>query len=306
MGERLKTTKKKIFKEGSRTYYNSSRFFSEDIRKDVTTLYSFVRVADNLVDSIPQKTNDFLKFRRETEECLKGKECENEIIRDMVDLSRRKNFNSDWIMAFLDSMEMDLHHKKYQTIDETIDYMYGSAEVIGLMMSRILDLPYQALFNARMLGRTMQFINFIRDVSEDLSLGRQYLPQEDLHKFGLETLEYSETVQKKKQFISLMRYEIERFRKWNELGQEGFAFIDQKNLIPVKVATDMYLWTAKKIYKNPFVVYSKKIKPSKMRIILNAFISSRTHHPCKIISKENFGNTLMESEFENARKELNL
>ncbi len=304
MEKRSKVSKLKIFKKGSKTYYNSARFFKDDVKKDVITLYSFVRVADNLVDSVPQKINEFLEFRNETERALRSGNSENTIINDMVELSLRRGFKSDWIMSFLKSMEMDLYFRKYTKIEETVEYMYGSAEVIGLMMSRIMELPYQALFHARMLGRTMQFINFIRDIAEDISLGRQYIPQEDLERFGLNSLDYDETSAKKENFKALMRFEIERFREWNRFGEEGFAYIDSKNLLPVKVATDMYLWTAKKISKDPFVVYRKKVKPSKIRILADVLRIRVNSNRCVRDIKGMNGKQMIETEFERAREEI--
>lgn len=304
MEERLKISKLKIFKKGSKTYYNSARFFKDDVKKDVITLYSFVRVADNLVDSIPQKVSEFVEFRNETERALKSGKSKDPIINDMVELSLRRGFNRDWIMSFLKSMEMDLYFRKYTRIEETVEYMYGSAEVIGLMMSKIMDLPYQALFHARMLGRTMQFINFIRDISEDISLGRQYIPHEDLERFGLKSLDYEETSANREKFKALMRFEIERFREWNKFGEEGFTYIDRKNLLPVKVATDMYKWTAWKISRNPFVVYRKKVKPSKARILADVVKIRLNSSRCVRDIKGMNGKQMIEIEFEKAREEI--
>ena len=69
-----------IFKKGSTTYYNSTRLFPKAIRKDVTTLYSFVRVADNFVDSVPQDVKGFVNFRNAYNRALEGGIIDNPII----------------------------------------------------------------------------------------------------------------------------------------------------------------------------------------------------------------------------------
>ena len=98
---------------------------------------------------------------------LLGKCTSDIIINSFFELLHRKSFQSSWVDAFFKSMEMDLIKKRYETIEETLSYIYGSAEVIGLMMAKILDLDPQSYPFARYLGRAMQYINFIRDIDED-------------------------------------------------------------------------------------------------------------------------------------------
>ena len=170
-------THKQIFRNGSRTYYVSSRFFPKKVREDVFILYGFVRVADNYVDCIPQDADGFYSFRRAYETALTTGELSGDYIIDsFIDLQRRKNFDEAWTQAFLDSMQHDVVKSSCDTLDEVLTYIYGSAEVIGLFMSRIMNLDDTALPYARMLGRAMQYINFIRDINEDVSLRRRYLP----------------------------------------------------------------------------------------------------------------------------------
>ena len=288
---------REIFRKGSRTYYNSSRKFPEKIREDVSILYAFVRVADNYVDAVPQKKDEFLNFKEKTIRCLRGETVDDDIITSMVELCRRKEINEDFVLSFLESMESDMHKSVYYTVKETIDYMYGSAEVIGLMMSRIMDLDSQSLHYARLLGRTMQYINFIRDLDEDLKLNRQYLPVDDMHQFGLESLQYEYVIERKEEFRSFMRFEIDRYREWIEVAREGFGLIPRDCRIPIMTATHMYLWTAKVIYGNPFIVFKKKVKPFKLRILFslirNKITSSRR---CRIkFNEESFRS--MEEEF---------
>ncbi|WMT50364.1 phytoene/squalene synthase family protein [Cuniculiplasma divulgatum] len=286
-----------MFRNGSKTYYNSSKKFPKDIREDVSILYGFVRVADNYVDSIPQKREEFLEFKEMTVRCLRGEKVDNDIIISMVDLCKRKNINEDFLISFLNSMESDMNKNVYYTVNETIDYMYGSAEVIGLIMSRIMDLDSESLHYARLLGRTMQYINFIRDLDEDQKLNRQYLPVEDMKTFGLDSLQYEEAIKNRDSFISFMRFEIDRYREWIDVAKEGFALIPRDCRIPIMTATDMYLWTAKVIYEDPLIVYRKKVKPFKIRIIAsllkNKLISSRL---CKMKRDESTFRT-MEEEF---------
>jgi len=253
-----------IFRRGSTTYYNSSRFFPRKVREDVTKLYAFVRVFDDLVDSVPQKVGEFYKLRNLYYEEKKGKRTGNKVLENFVELSQRKGFEDSWVEAFLDSMESDIYKKTYYTLDELLKYMYGSAEVVGLFMMKILDLPEESKPYAMMLGRAMQYLNFIRDVKEDIYLGRQYLPVEDMEKFGIDKMECNEG------FKEFMRFEINRYFEFEKEAEKGFKYIPARYLIPIKTAAEMYKWTAIRIKASPCIVLERKVKPKKRRIVLNA------------------------------------
>src|SRR6056297_3937029 len=149
------------FKSGSKTYFNSSRFFPADVRRDVFYLYAFVRKADNFVDEVPQDPDGFYRFCDSYRRALEQTDGStgDPIIDRFVELHWRRGFDPAWTEAFLGSMEKDLFKKEYNSLQETLDYIYGSAEVIGLYMSRIMQLPPVADYPARMLGRAMQYIN---------------------------------------------------------------------------------------------------------------------------------------------------
>jgi len=257
-----------IFKRGSRTYFYCSLFFPENVKSDVFTLYSFVRTADNFVDALPQQRVEFLAFRKKFEASMSGIHTEDLVIDSFTALMKKKNFKTEWVTQFLDAMEQDLIQKTYHTLADVEKYMYGSAEVIGLMMAKILGLPTAAYSSAQYLGKSMQYVNFIRDISEDLTLGRTYFPQDEIRKFGLTSLERAETQKKSKEFSAFMRAQIAYHKKWSALGEKGFSSIPKRYLIPIKTANDLYTWTAQRISENPAIVYEKKMKPSTLRILV--------------------------------------
>jgi len=269
-GNRLSPTNPdEIFKKGSTTYYYSTKLFPANIRKEVTQLYNFVRIADDYVDAVPQDTKGFMNFKDEYYRVLSGEKSDNTVITDFVDLSQRKQFKNEWVDAFLYSMEMDTRKSTYENLDELNTYLYGSAEVIGLMMNRVMNVSQAADDSARYLGKAMQFINFIRDIDEDLDLKRTYFPVKDLESFDLSGLTRGEARRKPKQFKSFVRSQIHLYFKWQKRAELGFEFIPKNMRIAVKTASDMYMWTAKEIYKNPFIVYDLKIKPTWPKVILN-------------------------------------
>ena len=261
----------RIFKQGSKTYSTSSLFFPESVRDDVVRLYAFVRTADDFVDEIPADPKGFLQFANLYRNSLRSGPADDLVIDSFIDLSRRYCLDEDWAEAFLKSMEWDLHINKYRTMAELIEYMVGSAEVIGLFMARILGLPEEADRYAQMQGRAMQLINFIRDIHEDQQLGREYLPEEDRRPGLL----YQETANRyPMEFKQYIRDLIQVYREWQAEAQKGYKFIPRRYLIPIKTAADMYVWTARAIEKDPFIVFERKVKPGKVRIFWRVFLNT--------------------------------
>lgn len=253
------------FRQGSKTYYNASRFFPPEVRNDVYLLYGFVRVADNFVDSVPQDPEGFHEFEASYRKALAGEPVGNPIIDGFVELSRRRNFDPAWADAFLYSMRLDLTKRRYETLEETLQYIYGSAEVIGLFMATLMELPAESLQPARMLGRAMQFINFIRDIAEDQSLGREYLPMEDT---SLPDLSRESATANPQEFRRFIRAQLDRYSGWQREAEAGYRFLPARLRTPIRTAGDMYNWTGEQIARDPLIVYQRKVKPAKARIVL--------------------------------------
>jgi len=253
------------FKQGSKTYFNSSLFFPPAVRRDVFALYGFVRVADNYVDSVPQDPEGFHRFTEAYRKALRGSPVGDPIIDAFVELGRRKDFDPAWTEAFLHSMELDLSKKEYNKLEETLEYIYGSAEVIGLFMAKLLDLVPDSYPHAERLGRAMQYINFIRDIDEDRTLGRRYLPLQDT---PLKRLDKEYAQNHPEEFNEFLRHHLARYKVWQREAEAGFRYIPRRYLIPIKTASDMYNWTARRIEQEPMLVFQRKVKPAKLRIWL--------------------------------------
>jgi len=271
---RINKTIYTIFKKGSKTYFYSTVFFPKVVKRDVFTLYSFLRKADDYVDAIPQDAESFYAFKDRYADAKKGSITGDVVIDSFRELAIRKNFDEGWINAFLDSMEMDIYKSTYKNMEELKNYLFGSSEVVGLFMAKIMDLEKESYDGARNLGRSMQYINFIRDISEDIDLGRVYFPQEDLEEFQLENLEENVTKSNPENFKAFIRKQLQTYQSWQTEAEKAFPYITYRCLIPIKTASDMYNWTATQIEKDPFIVYKKKVKPSTPKIVLNVFTNS--------------------------------
>ena len=264
-----------VFKAGSTTYFNSSLFFPPAMRAEVFALYGFVRVADNFVDAVPQEAEAFRRFVERYRAALAGPPADDAIIDDFVALANKLQFDPAWTEAFLASMEADLDKRLYRTEAETLEYVYGSAEVIGLFMAKIMRLPVEAHSAAQRLGRAMQIINFIRDVAEDAAMGRRYLPLErdgrrllDVPGDWLPSREWAQA--HPAEWTAFLRGHLERYAAWQAEAEAGYRFIPRRLRTAVRTAGDMYNWTARQIAADPFVVFARQVKPKKARIVMQA------------------------------------
>jgi 15-cis-phytoene synthase len=230
----------RIFRQGSKTFYNSTRFFPAEVRGDITTLYAFVRIGDQFVDTIPQQPVEFGLFRKELLDARDGKLVSSPIIIGFVELEQRRNFDPKWADAFLDSMEMDLTKSTYANFEEVKTYCYGSAAVIGLFVACIVGASAESYPHAESLGYAFQLINFIRDIEEDRrDLGRCYMPQDDMAEFGLTDLSKEEALANPQGFASLLERQIVRYQGLQLHGLAGIHYLPVSVRSAILTAADM-------------------------------------------------------------------
>lgn len=175
-----------------RTYYLATRLLPAWKRRHVHALYGFARFADEIVDrteDLPpaERAARLTDWSEQFLAGLRGERCDDPLLPAVLHTIAVFGLDVDDFDAFLRSMAMDLTVTSYATYDDLLDYMEGSAAVIGTMMLPILGSgdPAAAREPARQLGLAFQLTNFIRDVAEDLDRDRTYLPDEHLARFGV-------------------------------------------------------------------------------------------------------------------------
>ncbi len=166
------------------------RLFAKKFRKPIYSIYGFVRFADEIVDTFHEydKMELLQKFREDTKEAVESGISLNPVLHAFQDVVNNYDIEYELIDAFLDSMAMDLEDIQY---DRALyeKYIYGSAEVVGLMCLRVFlkdtNLDYEELKPYAMaLGSAFQKINFLRDIKDDYyNKGRTYFPGVDINNF---------------------------------------------------------------------------------------------------------------------------
>ena len=168
-------------------------YLDKTIHKPIYNIYGFVRLADEIVDSFNGYDKEKLleELRENTEKAIKYKISLNPVLNSFQYTYHKYNIEWSTVDSFLKSMEMDLKHKDYNST-EYDKYIFGSAEVVGLMCLRVFTENENNLYEklkpyAKKLGSAFQKINFLRDLQEDYEiLGRSYFPNIDLKNFSFE------------------------------------------------------------------------------------------------------------------------
>lgn len=180
----------KVTKAYSTSFSSAVKMLAPSIRQDIYNIYGFVRFADEIVDSFHDYNKEelFEKFEIELEDAIRNKISLNPILNSFQYTVNKHNISQDLIDAFMKSMKLDLVKQEYKTTEEYHEYIYGSADVVGLMCLMVFvngdEKRYEELkASAMKLGSAFQKVNFLRDLKADFEgLNRTYFPNTDLNK----------------------------------------------------------------------------------------------------------------------------
>jgi len=249
-----------VTRSASKTFYLASRFLSPEKRRAVWAVYAFCRTADDLVDSTAPAGERLAAI-----EALEGAllaaydgSTGDPILVAYVDASRRFGIPLGPALALLRGARMDVTIRRYRTYDELCQYCYLVASTVGLLVSPILGARSpEALAYGVMLGRAMQLTNILRDVGEDASLGRVYLPGEDLARFRYNEEKIFRGVVDD-EFVALMRFQIERARGVYAAAEPGIALLSPDSRYTVRLALSLYRRILDEIERNEFDVFARR------------------------------------------------
>lgn len=256
-------------KNYSTSFSMGVRILNSKYREGIYSIYGFVRYADEIVDTFTDQDQRviFEEFRQETYKAIERKFSINPIIDSFQMAVRKYSIDHELIEAFLLSMEMDLTHDIYSP--ETLKtYIYGSAEVVGLMCLRVFYFNEPEKYNqlvipARKLGEAFQKVNFLRDAHDDFNeKGRIYFKDIDFENFTEET---------KKQ----LEAEIER--DFHD-SMEGIRQLKKQVRLGVYLAYTYYIHLLKEIKKaRPEEILKKRYRitnTKKSYLLVNAYLKN--------------------------------
>ena len=235
---------RQLNKKSGTTYYWATELLPKVKRHYVHALYGFCRYADDIVDDlgpvpVDQRARALRDFGDRFLHDLAAGRSDDLVCRAVVHTAKAFDLAPEPFQRFLRSMEMDLSVDRYESFDDLLGYMDGSAAVIGELMVPILEpVSIEAIDRARDLGIAFQLTNFLRDVAEDLDRGRVYVPQEDVRKFDAAAAFAQRRCTPA--FRDLMAFEIERTRSYYLSGDIGVGLLRGRAQRCVMAARSLY------------------------------------------------------------------
>ena len=261
-------------KKYSTTYFLSTLLFPKRIRADIAVLYAFLRIPDEIVDNAASEDEaraDIMEWQRQWQECVASEGATaggadgsdaNWVMRQMRDVHVRNGIPFALSDDFLSAMIQDTRVLRYADYESLRQYMYGSAAVVGRMVTYIVGVSDpEVLAEADKLGYAMQLTNFLRDIGDDYDTrGRIYLPLDEMAACGV-----TETMIAEKQLTpawhAFMQCQIARNRALYREAERALVHLPRYARTAIKAASILYesqLDDIEQAQYNTFTSYKKK------------------------------------------------
>lgn len=243
-------------------------FFSLDRerREDITTFYAFCRVIDDIADdeeqSVPEKATALSSWRRSLHAAA-GEEPS--LAPSVRALMAKYPITPEMLEAIIIGVEMDLTKTRYANFEELRLYCYHVASAVGLVSIEIFGYRDPACREyAVQLGLALQTTNIIRDVGKDLQIGRIYLPQEEMERFGYTEADlHARTYDDR--FRQLMQFQAQRARAFFRAAAELLPAEDRRSMAPAQIMGAIYRGLLAQMERDGFRVFEKEYRLSRLQ-----------------------------------------
>lgn len=265
---------RKITQKYGTSFYFATQFFPREMREGIYAIYSFARIPDEIVDD-PNLTDHDEAIDKLSAWCdrwrmaMRLRHSDDPILNFIAKTFHKYKIPADECEAFLRSMFMDEEKFEYPNYQELEEYMYGSAGVIGLMVTRVVGYSSDEAFEyAKKLGYAFQLTNFLRDIREDYEdLGRVYMPQDELRRHGLTNADIA--MQKRdERFVEFMKFQIARNRQVYREALPGISLLHWRGRLAVRVSFVLYKAILGEIERANYNVFAGRVRTNRQQKIL--------------------------------------
>ncbi len=263
-----------VAKARAKNFYYSFVLLDDDRRNAMCAMYAFMRYCDDLSDEPGATRSAMERWRAELSAALAGAPGESPVWPGFLDAIRRYNIPHQYFHDMIDGVASDLEPQVVVDFDALYRYCYRVASVVGLTTIHIFGFTSPAALPlAEKCGIAFQLTNILRDVKEDCELGRQYLPAEDLDRFGVTAADLA-SGQRSEKFAALMDFELERAKRYYDESAPLLGMVRKESRASLWALITIYSDLRDKIAESPTGVLAKRVSLSTMAkvvIVLRAF-----------------------------------
>ena len=268
-----------ITRREAKNFYYAFLTLPQERRRAIYVAYAFCRYCDDAVDtaeSVDQKMATLESLHASLNDAYTGR-TSDPLFLALADVADRHDIPEEYFKQVIHGVESDLAKVRYQDFEELRSYCYQVASVVGLICLQIFGYKDDsAREHAIDLGLAMQLTNIARDIQEDLGLGRIYLPQDEIARFG-----YSEEALEagivNESFIDLMRFQVQRARGYFDSGFKLLPYLSPRSRACPAVMGQLYSKVLQRIEEAEFDVFQHRIslsKTEKLRVTAQTWFTS--------------------------------
>ncbi len=269
-----------VTKHHAKSFYFSAKFLPKHKQRPIYALYALCRHVDDEVDEAEvsseaeaiaavERWKDKLNFVYEgkSKKAKGNSEEQNLVLFAWEDLLKTYKIPQKLPLELMQGVLMDTHTNRYETFDELYVYCYRVASTVGLMSSEIFGYEKpETLDYAEALGIAMQLTNILRDIKEDATMNRIYLPQEDLRNFNVSEQQIFDN-KFDKNFVNLMKFQISRAREYYQKCEQGIPLLEKETRFCVLLAARIYGRILDEIEKQEYNVFKARAHTTKLQKI---------------------------------------
>jgi phytoene synthase len=264
-----------VAKKRARNFYYSFILLPPEQKDSMCAVYSFMRYCDDLSDEPGATRTAMERWSDALNEALAGRPGDHPVWPAFLDTVTRYSIPHEYFHEMIEGVESDLEPRVMETFDELYSYCYRVASVVGLTTIHIFGYTSpDALPLAEKCGIAFQLTNILRDVKEDAELGRLYLPQEDLQRFGVSPADLKAGL-RTEEFGRLMDFETARARDFYRESAPLLGLIQSRSRPSLWALIAIYSSLLDRVSESRYDVLTRRISlstPEKMWIVLRAAI----------------------------------
>ena len=246
---------RRVARRRAKNFYYAFVLLDGSRRNAMCAIYAFMRYCDDLADEPGAERAALDRWRLELAEALEGRFSQHPVWPALHDAVRRYAIPPQYLFEMIEGVSSDLEPRRIQTFDELYRYCYQVAAIVGMTIIHIFGFDSkEALWLAERRGIAFQLTNILRDVAEDSSLGRVYLPADDMSRFGVTSLIAGEPMRR------LLEFEASRARGFYAESAPLEAMIDKESRPSLRALTLIYTRLLDRIERSNYDVLSTRIR----------------------------------------------